>query len=66
MIEENLLTAKQVAEMLNIKIRTLYYLIYIDDGIPFYRLAERVIRFDEKEVDEWIKTRKNLGYFLNL
>ena len=58
MQEENLLTAKQVAQKLNIKIRTLYYLLYIKDGIPHYRIAEKVIRFKEHEVNEWLKTRK--------
>jgi len=41
--------------MLRISRGTLFR--YIDQGLPVHRLSRRVIRFDQAEVNAWVRNR---------
>ena len=57
---DNLLTTKEVAKYLNIKMRTLY--AYIQSGyIPHIRINKKTVRFKLSTINEWLKTLEN-GY----
>lgn len=47
------LTYQDLSERLRVPIGTLY--AWVSQGrIPFIRLAGRLVRFDEAEIDQWI------------
>lgn len=51
-----LLTVKEVAKKLNVSKSTIYHWVW-DKKIPHYRL-EIGLRFDEDEIDEWLKKQR--------
>jgi len=51
------LNARQMSQLLFVSRGTLNR--YMKDGLPYYRLGKRVLRFDEKEVNEWIKKERS-------
>ena len=53
---------KAAADKLGVKLGTLYAWVSrqgkgADWGPPFIRLSPRCVRFDEEQVDEWLKSR---------
>lgn len=52
---QGLLTNKEMAELLNVNVKTLSR--YRKDGLPFLQLSDRIIRYDEEKVMEWIRKR---------
>ncbi len=54
---ENLLKINQVSQILNISIKCIYKMIHYKQ-IPFYKIGAR-IRFREKELEIWLKNKKN-------
>lgn len=53
---EKLLTAKQVSELLEVKVSTIYDWVY-RDMIPFIKLG-RLIRFKKAEIFRWIESHE--------
>mgnify|MGYP001158301090 CR=1 FL=1 len=54
---ERLLRYEETAKRLNVKVSTLYS--WVRDGrIPHIRLGPRCIRFDEVEIDRWVREKK--------
>ncbi len=51
---ENLLTPGKILELLGISKYELQTLIQ-KNAIPFYRLGRKTIRFNPKEIKEWIE-----------
>jgi excisionase family DNA binding protein len=49
-----LITAKQAAELLNVRLPRLYELARLGQ-VPSVRLGEKSIRFDEAALREWIE-----------
>lgn len=52
-----LITVKDVSAILNVKPGAVYEWTY-QDKIPYYKF-NGVIRFDENEISEWIKSNKS-------
>lgn len=52
-IEPRLLTAKQLSVYLGFPLSTIYAMVE-QRRIPFKRFGAKMIRFDRKEIDEWI------------
>lgn len=50
------LTLKQLASYLNLKEKTVYFLV-AKGRIPHYRIG-KLIRFRQDEVDSWMETKK--------
>lgn len=53
---ERLLAPKQVSELLQIDLSTVYLWTHTE-FLPFYKLG-RSVRFNESEVWDWVKQRK--------
>ncbi len=53
---EKLLTAKQVSELLEVKISTIYDWVY-RDLIPYVKLG-RLIRFKKQELFRWVDSHE--------
>ncbi len=50
------LTVKEAGDFLNIKEKTMYYLV--NQGIiPHYRIG-KMVRFNKDELENWMKTKK--------
>lgn len=59
MIHQQLLTRKQVCELLQVPKRTLQ--LWMHQGeIPFIRIGRRSVRFDRERLDQWLKERENM------
>lgn len=56
---ERLLTPKQVCELLQVDLSTVYLWTHTE-FIPHYKLG-RSVRFQEMDVLEWLQKRKSLG-----
>jgi excisionase family DNA binding protein len=56
----NLLTVKQLAVLLNIKVKTIYDWVY-KNKIPHYKL-EGCLRFNEEEILKWLKGQYHDSY----
>jgi excisionase family DNA binding protein len=56
-METGFLKIEELAEYLNIKVKTLYAMTASTD-IPHYRIG-KLIRFSKEEIDEWLKSCKN-------
>jgi excisionase family DNA binding protein len=56
----NLLTPEQLAELLNIPVRTLGQWRYVGRG-PRYIRAGRHVRYDPAEIDEWLRSHREGG-----
>ena len=54
--KDKLLTINELSQFLNIKVRTLYYLVEVEK-IPYYRIG-KLIRFDQDHVLNWLQTKK--------
>ena len=55
---ERILTAKEVAKMLQLSIKTVYRMA-LERRIPCIRISERgTVRFDETDIQGWIDSRK--------
>lgn len=56
---EKLLTAKQLSELLQVDLSTVYLWTHTE-FIPHYRLG-RAVRFREKDVEAWLEKRRQKG-----
>jgi len=56
---EKLLTIKDVAELLDVKISTLYYWVHIG-YIPHVKVG-KLVRFRECDIENWINKRASPG-----
>lgn len=56
MMNDKLLTAEQVAEMLGFTVGTIYNLVS-QGRIPYIKLSKRALRFRADEIDKWIKEK---------
>ena len=56
---EKLLTIRQLGELIQVSPKTIYQWTHIG-FIPHYKLSKGV-RFNEKEVEEWIKRKRVKG-----
>jgi excisionase family DNA binding protein len=52
-----LLTYPQAAELLNLKLGTLYSLVSAN-RVPHIRISKRFVRFDRLELQQWIDARR--------
>jgi excisionase family DNA binding protein len=59
-----IITRKQVAEMFNMPVGTINYLVRTKQ-IPFSRLGKRSVRFDAERLKEWFHEREGFGYRQN-
>lgn len=50
-------TYKQTADFLNMPIGTLYALVS-EGRIPHIRLGNRLVRFDQDEIERWLAERR--------
>lgn len=51
-------SAREITQRLSISLSTLYYLIN-EEGFPKpYPLGQRIVRYDAKQVDQWMASRK--------
>lgn len=55
-VMENFLTVNEVAKYLRVSGMTIYRMVR-SDSIPFFRIGEKIIRFDKNIIDRW-KTQK--------
>ena len=55
------MTVDQLSEKLGVSRVWLYKLVR-EKKIPFYHIAERVIRFSPVEIEKWLEERKMTGY----
>lgn len=51
-------TVNELSKYLNLKEKTLYYLVG-QKNIPHYRIG-KIIRFQKDEIDQWISTKRAL------
>ena len=56
-----ILTRKEVSEMLKLPIRTLDYLVSTGQ-IPFFRPGKRSVRFLKSRLEDWIQTREGVEF----
>jgi len=49
-------TYKQVAELLNVKVGTIYSWVARGE-VPYVRLGKRVVRFPQAEIEQWLAAR---------
>ncbi|MBG9568463.1 hypothetical protein ABE38_24640 [Brevibacillus agri] len=56
-MDSKYVTKEQLAKYLNVSIRTITR--YQDEGMPFHKPSSRKNLYDVREVDEWIKKRKD-------
>lgn len=61
MAELKLLTYKDLSQMLNIPMGSLYSMVSRKE-IPFIRLTNRTIRFKEEEILKWIDSKHMKAY----
>ena len=54
-----LMDINQLAEMLNVKKKTIYDWVH-KDLIPYVKLG-RLLRFDPNDIEQWIKKRRVKG-----
>ena len=57
MSEDSLWNKKQVAERLSMTVRGIEGLM-AKRSLPFYRLGSRTVRFDPREVEDWLERMK--------
>lgn len=55
---KNLLTYKQVAELLRLSERTIRTYV-ANDKIPYIRFSPKTVRFEMDEIEKWINGRDN-------
>lgn len=55
-METELLTYKQAAKILQLKMGTLYSLVS-QKRIPHVRISGRMVRFKPSELDRWVKSQ---------
>ena len=60
---DKLLTTEEVAEILGLKPDTVKRLRAKHMGPPYYKL-ERIVRYNEKEVERWLQTQKITAKYL--
>lgn len=53
---ENFMTSKQVADCYNVHINTVYK--WRTQGLPYYEMGEKTLRYDPEEVAKWIADNK--------
>lgn len=51
----------EAAEMLNMKVESLDYLVR-SNQIPFHRLGKRLVRFDRERLENWLTERQGIPY----
>ena len=56
---DRLLDVNQLSELLQVKPSTIYGWVH-EDHIPYYKI-NRLVRFSEKEVANWLKEKWNSG-----
>jgi len=54
-MEKKLLKPSDIAEMLGVKIRTVYHWIHTKQ-IPHIKLGKKLVRFDQEEIKKWVET----------
>ena len=59
-MNESLLTAEQVATILNVTKNTVYQWV-VRREIPFVKLPGRLTRFSKLELEQWMKARTASG-----
>lgn len=57
---EEIMTAKEAADFLKIKLHSLYDLKN-SGNLPYHRLGKKLIRFYKPELIEWLKSTKEVG-----
>jgi excisionase family DNA binding protein len=62
-MEDQKLTRQDVAELFQLPIRTLDYLVGTGQ-IPFSRIGKRNVRFDRGRLEAWFKEREGKEYRL--
>ena len=55
MDNKKLVTTKEMAEILSVHENTLFN--WAKEGMPRYKLGSNAVRYDVKEVLEWVRTR---------
>jgi excisionase family DNA binding protein len=60
-IEPRLLTAKQLSVYLGLPLSTIYAMVE-QKRIPFKRFGAKMIRFDKKDIDEWVDGHYDRNY----
>ncbi|NIR48720.1 helix-turn-helix domain-containing protein [candidate division KSB1 bacterium] len=63
-IEQRLLTVKEISKYLSFPLSTVYLMVERKE-IPFKRFGKKLIRFDKKEIDEWIDMQYDRQYRRN-
>jgi len=63
-MEKRLLNINELAEYINIKVKTVYDLVY-RKRIPYTKIG-RCLRFDIGLIDEWIKLKTNIPFGLKI
>ncbi|KAA3656669.1 MAG: helix-turn-helix domain-containing protein [Calditrichaeota bacterium] len=61
--ETRLMTAKQLSTYLSFPLSTIYLMVEKRE-IPFKRFGRKSIRFDRKEIDQWIDRHYDKSYYL--
>ena len=61
-IKPRLLTAKQPARYLRFPLSTIYTMVQ-NQEIPFKRFGKKAVRFDVRDIDEWIDGHYDKSYF---
>ncbi|MCK5506280.1 MAG: helix-turn-helix domain-containing protein [Thermodesulfovibrionia bacterium] len=52
----NILTVKELSELVKIKEKTIYYLVS-QGSIPHYRIG-KLVRFKQDEIERWMESKK--------
>ena len=63
-MSKRLLTVKQLSEYLSFPASSIYAMVE-KKQIPFKSLGAKSIRFDVKEIDDWIEDHHDRSYYLN-
>ena len=63
MLDNQMLTVKQLAELLNMSERNIYFLIQAG-GLPNFKLGKSV-RFDKAEILKWLQDKHRVGKTLD-
>ena len=56
-VTDNLLTPRQVAEILNVPVKTVYHW-NSQRKLPFIKLNRKLVRYNRSDIEEWIKQRR--------
>lgn len=54
---DRMLTTREAAQKMGVSERTMEYLRSKGEGPPVTRLADRLLRYSEKQLEEWMRAR---------